>query len=86
MPVSQILRLNVRTYVDAAITDPVAWSVGLSVTLVSPTKTAEPIEMLFGLRTRLGPGNHALNGVQIPPIGRGNFTIQYNTKIYNAHM
>jgi len=35
------------------VTDRVAWSVGpsvsLSVTLVSPAKTAEPIEMPFGL-------------------------------------
>ena len=31
-------------------------SVGLSVTLVSPAKTAEPIEMPFGLRTRVGQG------------------------------
>ena len=43
-------------------------SVGLSVsqsvivTLVSPAKTAEPIEMPFGSRTRVGPGNHALDG------------------------
>jgi len=42
------------------------------VTLESPVKTAEPIEMLFGLRTRVGPGNHVLDGVQIPN-GRGNF-------------
>jgi len=28
--------------------------------------TAEPIEMPFGLRTRVGPGNHVLVGVQIP--------------------
>jgi len=27
---------------------------------------AEPIEMLFGLRTLVGPGNHVLDGVQIP--------------------
>jgi len=27
-----------------------------SVTLVSPAKTAEPIEMLFGLRTLVGSG------------------------------
>jgi len=32
------------------VIDQVAWSVGLSVTLVSPAKTAEPIEVLFGLR------------------------------------
>jgi len=35
------------------VTDVVAWSVGLSVTIVSPAKTAEPIEMPFGLRTGL---------------------------------
>ena len=36
-----------------------------SVTLVSPTKTAEPIEMPFGLRTRVGIGNDVLDGDQI---------------------
>ena len=40
------------------VTDRVAWSagrsVGLSVTIVSPTKTAEPIEVPFGVWTRLG--------------------------------
>jgi len=54
------------------VTDRVAWSVGLSVGLVSPAKTAEPIEMSFGLRTRMGPGNHVLDGVQIPH-GKGHF-------------
>jgi len=48
------------------VTDRVAWSVGrsvyLSITLVSPTKTAAPIEMPFGLRTPVGPGNHVLDG------------------------
>jgi len=29
---------------------------------VSCAKTAEPIEIPFGLRTRLGPGNHVLDG------------------------
>jgi len=33
------------------VTDRVAWSVRRSVTLVSPAKTAAPIEMPFGLRT-----------------------------------
>jgi len=37
-------------------------SVSLSVTLLSPVKMAEPIEMPFGLRTWVGPGNHVLNG------------------------
>ena len=32
-----------------------------SVTLVSPAKTAEPIEMPFGLRTWVGPRNHVLD-------------------------
>jgi len=46
--------------------------VGLSVTLVSRAKTAAPIEMPFGLRTRVSTRNHVLDGVQIP-MGRGNF-------------
>ena len=35
---------------------------------------AEPIEMPFGLRTRMGPGNYVLDGVPDPPIGmKGQF-------------
>jgi len=34
----------------------------LSVTLVSPAKTAAPIEMRFGLRTQVRPRNHVLDG------------------------
>ena len=53
------------------LTDRVAWSVGLSVcltvslsdTLLSP----EQIEMPFGLRTRVGPGNHVLDEGPEPP-------------------
>jgi len=41
---------------QAIVTYRVAWSVGLSVTLVSPAKTAEPIEMPFRRRTRMGQG------------------------------
>jgi len=55
------------------LTDRVAWSVGLSVTLVSPVKTAAPIELPFGLRTWVGPENHVLDGVQIPPWEGANF-------------
>jgi len=33
----------------------VAWSVCLTVTVVSRAETAEPIEPPFGLRTRVGP-------------------------------
>ena len=53
----------------------IAWSVCRSVTLVSRAKTAEPsepIEMPLGLRTQVGPGNHVLDGIPIPPpMGRG---------------
>jgi len=41
------------------VTDRVAWSVGLSVTLVSPAETVEPIDMPFGFRTRVGPGSRS---------------------------
>jgi len=62
------------------VTDRAAWSVGLSVglsvcrfvTLVNPAKTAEPIEMPFGLRTLAGPGDHVLDGVQMP-VWKGQF-------------
>jgi len=37
------------------VTDRVAWSVCQSVTLVSPAKTAEPIQVPFALKTRVGP-------------------------------
>ena len=40
------------------VTDGVAWSV----TVVIPAKTAELIEMLFGLWTWVGPGNHVFDG------------------------
>jgi len=57
------------------VTDRVAWSVGRSlclsvcrsVTPVSPAKTAKPIEMPFGLRIRVGPGNHVLDVGPDPP-------------------
>ena len=43
------------------------WSVGRSVTLVSLAKMAELIEMPFGLRCQVGPGNHVLDGGPDPP-------------------
>jgi len=49
------------------VTDRVAWSVGRSVTLVSPAKTAAPIEIPFELKTRVGPGYHVLGGGPDPP-------------------
>ena len=51
-----------RTYTRPIVTDRVAWSVGRYVTLLSPTKTTAPIEMAFGLRTRVGPANYVLDG------------------------
>jgi len=49
------------------VTDRVVWSVSLSVTIVSPAKTAEAIEMSFGLWTRVGLSNHVLHGSPDPP-------------------
>jgi len=43
------------------VADRVARSVGRSVAVVMPAKTAQPIEMMFALRTRVGPGNHVLD-------------------------
>jgi len=60
------------TYVDAAYCYRPSSVVCRFVTLVSPAKTAEPIEMPFGLRTRVGPGSHVLHGVEIPH-GTGQF-------------
>jgi len=43
---------------------------------------AEPIEMPFGLRTRVGPGNHVLDGDPDPPweraiLGEGRPIVKY---------
>jgi len=42
-------------------TDTVPWSVGLSVTTVSPAQTAELIVMPFGILTGVGSKNHVLD-------------------------
>jgi len=55
------------------VTDQVMWSVGLSVIVTSPAKTAEKIEILFGLWTSVGLRNHVLNGGPDRPMQRGNF-------------
>ena len=39
-------------------TDGLEWSVGLSVTIMSPAKAAEAIEMPFGMWTRVGRRNY----------------------------
>jgi len=59
----------------------VAWSVSLcvsrtvgqSVTLESPAKTAQPIEMPFGMLSQVSPMNHALDVDPDGPKRRGNF-------------
>ena len=57
------------------VTDRVAYglSVGLSVTVVSPAKMAEPIEMPFWVRSRVGTRSHVLHGGSDAPMKRGNF-------------
>jgi len=55
------------------VTDRVAWFVGRSVTQVNPANMAAPIEMPFGLRTRVCPMNHVLDGGPDPSMGRVNF-------------
>jgi len=59
------------TYVDGVYcyrpSSVVCRSVCRSVTLVSPAKTAEPIEMPFRLRTRVGQENHVIDGYPDAP-------------------
>jgi len=47
-------------------------AVGRSVTIVTPVKTAEPIEMMFGLWTLVGPRKHMLDGGP-DPRGKGQY-------------
>jgi len=69
--------LSIHVHVYVLVTDRVVWCVGLcvslSVTLVSPAKTAVLIKMPFGLRTQVGPGNHVLDEGQDSPMRRGIF-------------
>jgi len=64
-------RIARTKYVDAVYcyrpSSVICRSVGRSVTLVNPAKTAEPIEMSFGFRSRVGTGNHVLDGGPDPP-------------------
>jgi len=54
-------------------TNAVAWSVGLSVTTVSCAKMAEQVVTPFGMRTRVDPGNHVLDGGPDPHVWMRNF-------------
>ena len=51
----------------------VAWSVSLSVTIMSPAKTDEPIEMPFGMWNLVDPMNYTLDGGPHPHTLRRNF-------------
>jgi len=61
------------TYVDAACSYRPSSVVCRSVTLVSPAKMAAQIELPFGSRTWVGPGNHVLDEGPDPPMGSGKF-------------
>jgi len=79
--VSIIRPYRSTTYADAAycyrpssaVCRSVCWYVYLSVTVVSPAKTVEPIEMLSGLWAQVGSRNHMVDGGPHIPMGRGNF-------------
>jgi len=55
-----------------------------SVTLVSPAKTAEPIEVPFGLSTWVGPRDHALDGGSDPPWEGANFLGTMGVPLYST--
>jgi len=54
------------------VTDKVAWSACHDRVPGKTAKTAEPIEILFGLWTLVGPGNHVLHE-GLDPLWRGNY-------------
>jgi len=64
-------------FIQINVTNQVAWSDGLSVswsvTVVSPAKMAEPIEMPFGMLSWVNPRNHVLDGGADAPTVRGTF-------------
>jgi len=49
-----------RTLMRPVVTKRVAWSGSRSVTVLSPSKTVELIEMPFGIWRQVGPRKHAL--------------------------
>jgi len=48
----------------------------LSVTTVSPAKTAEPIEIPFGMWTRVGTRNRVLDGLSLTVAPRKGATVR----------
>ena len=65
-------------------TDGVAWSVFLLVTFVGPAKTAEPIEMPFGVLTWVVPKNHVFDGGRHRLTERGNLGVVRPTGVSAA--
>ena len=63
------------------VTHVVVWSVCVSVCLqcvrngMNPAKTAEQIDMPFGMWARMGSSNNALDGDPDPPRRRGNLGV-----------
>ena len=66
--ITRIIMLHRSTmYVHATYSYQTSSVVCQSITLVNPAKTAEVIDMSFGLRTRVGPRNYVLHSGQDPP-------------------
>jgi len=55
------------------VTDPSSVVCRSVTVIMSRAKTAEPIEMSYRLRTRVGPENHVLDGGSRSHMGRDNF-------------
>ena len=53
---------DTQSFYDCRRNSVVCLSVGLSITIVEPAKTAEPIELPFEMWTWVGPRNHVLDG------------------------
>jgi len=69
-----LFRLHPSTmYLDVAYCYRLNSTVCRSVTVVSPVKTVELVEMQFGLTTWVGPRNHVLDGSPDTPVERGNY-------------
>jgi len=68
----RVLRTAAYCYRPSSV---VCLSAGLSHYIVSSAETAEPIEIPFALRTRVGPGNdeYIVSWANSIPMGSGNF-------------
>ena len=83
IPHYNIAQLTIRLHLTTMqmwpiVTDRLAWCVCLPICRsvcdnLEPWKTAEPIEMAFGMWTRVGPRNHVSDGGPDLPVRKGNF-------------